>query len=119
MSMLVPACTVIDSAFAARLAVDPCRNLSPLLCASARPARALHVRRRVASARGAKRLWRESIFLVGALKRRPRPRKKRSELIRETSAPLWGQNVPTFMTSLPNRSRQVWSIKRARKKRPL
>ena len=26
MSMLVPACTVIDSAFAARLAVDPCRN---------------------------------------------------------------------------------------------
>ena len=67
-------------------------RIAYLLCASARPARAL-VRRRVASARGAKRLWRKSIFLVGALKRRPRPRKKRSELIRETSAPLWGQNV--------------------------
>ena len=32
-------------------------------------------------------------FFVGALKRRPRLRKKRSELIREKSAPLWGQNV--------------------------
>ena len=41
MSMLVPACTVIDSAFAARLAVDPCRNFVPFkpsicMCRAAR-----------------------------------------------------------------------------------
>ena len=43
-------------------------------------------------------------FLVGALKRRPRPRKKRSELIRETSAPLWGQNVRQLRQTPMNKS---------------
>ena len=32
-------------------------------------------------------------FLWVPLKRRPRPKKERSELISEKSAPLWGQNV--------------------------